>query len=182
MIDLRPFAPDDLGELALVANGDVASILENDAYRAAMSVPELSYTLANGKALACGGVIPWKAGVGYAWLFAAPKVPRFAWKLALRQCRDGIRRAHAKGLRRIEAYVALSWAEAHRLVMSAGFEFEGLGRSVHGTAEDYACYVHLWPRAPLPPLVRHQLRELHRAVLATYAPRALSALRERPGR
>lgn len=90
----------------------------------AMRVPELSYSGRVGELIVgAAGIVPQWTGRAIAWAAFSP-FKRREWPVVTRKVESVLAIAHARGYRRIEAYVAGGFPAAHRWIRRLGFELE----------------------------------------------------------
>ena len=89
--------------------------------------------VAEGKALAIGGVSLPNEWTGVMWLVVRDGLPLETWRKLMRQTRTVISNAldpaNSVHRHRLEAHVLESWGDAQKLVRGLGFEFEGTRRA-----------------------------------------------------
>lgn len=93
---------------------------------AAAVVPGLAFAgCVAGRVVGAGGILPQGPTRAVAWLIAPGDLPRRLWPGVRAQCRLVLAEAHARGYRRLEAFVHERFAPGLAFVAGLGFALEG---------------------------------------------------------
>jgi hypothetical protein len=109
-----------------------------------ITVPEQSITISvfnDDKLLGIGGVLPFWAGVGEAWMLTTPEMKKCPMK-ALKDIQFYINYLFEhEGFKRVQANVVTSFTTAHRFIMKCGFSPEGIMPNYGPKGEHFTRYV-----------------------------------------